>query len=66
MDGGWWIVEGGGGRGDVHSVSVEGGWWIVEDGWWMTETLVHDCSASLLPSASKVTRPPKPKCNGRK
>ena len=52
MDGGWWRV-------DVHSGSVEGGWWIVEDGWWMTETLVHDCSASLLPSASKVTVPPK-------
>ena len=32
---------------------------MVEDGWWMTGTLVHDCSASLLPSASKVTLPPK-------
>ena len=38
---------------------MEGGSWTVEDGWWMTGTLVHDCSASLLPSASKVTLPPK-------
>ena len=60
------MVDSGGWRVDVHSGSVEGGWWIVEDGWWMTGTLVHDCSASLLPSASKVTRPTKPKCNGRK
>ena len=51
---------------DVHSGSVEGGWWILEDGWWMTGTLVHDCSVSLLPSASKATRPTKTKCNGRK